>query len=333
MNIRKQSWGLLCCTLFSLSLNASTEIHETLSISITPVRPKSISSLYKDEFETLQSTLGTTSNTHGYRWGLSRILDRDLHISLLNFKKGSYGENHVTELKDILLRHTDIAGIQGNFYRPELWLKKTNTQGSAAYAHFVHASDQTRKEKKADNKSFDQALRTTASITSHEQFDSGHIVLRYGTQGKLAEKISALGEDLSKTSKTSTIAKSLSSSVIDYNTHLIAHLSIARIIRHKNGNKAQQQAIAGTDLMDLIATFETFRNALAKKNNSSEKSLSWPFNAEQITLSSGLREKRKVLHTLDKESKPTEQSTDNKANVPKKRKSLSAIIQWFRNQR
>lgn len=160
MRIRKHLWGLLCCTLFSLALNASTEIHETLSISITPVHPKSIRSLYKDELKILRKTLGTTTDTHGYRWGIPMVPDRELHISLLNFKKGSYDKNHVSELKDILLRHTDIVSIQGNFYRPELWLRKTNSQGSATYTHLVHALDQTRNEKKADKKSFDETLRT-----------------------------------------------------------------------------------------------------------------------------------------------------------------------------
>jgi len=288
-------YGLLC-----LPLHATTETHEILSISITPTHPKTIRTYYQKEIESLRDLIGSSADKQGYHWEFPMIADRDLHISLLNFNKGSYNEKHVKELRKLLQEHTGIVPITGHFYRPELWLKKTDTAGKTTYSHFVHAFDQTPTEKDANKQNFDKAMRTTASAEPTEQYDSGFIVLRYGTKGKLAEEMSKVEQDFSIKSKILPIFGSLAKNRVDYESHLIAHLSVARVMRCKSNNRGQQQTITGVNFMDLVSNFEIFRHNLLRKNKpANANQLSIPFATERVELSSGLREKRKVLYALE----------------------------------
>lgn len=88
----------------------------------------------------------------------------------------------------------------------------------------------------------------------------------------------------------------------DYGPNLIAHLSVARIIRAKDGKFSDTQGIKNNNLVNLRDAFDGFRMSFKQKAsmtnpmNPDDKVI--PFALSQLDVTQGVRKTREVLHTF-----------------------------------
>ncbi|MBX9697364.1 MAG: hypothetical protein K2X53_04695 [Alphaproteobacteria bacterium] len=284
-------------------LFGTTAEHEHLGAFIAPKNPKSIRILYENDIKAFRAHLGTTEDKSGYGWHIPMQGDRDLHMSLMTFKKGAYTNDHVNFLKDLLNKHKNIVPQNGKFLRIELWLKNTTNIGATGCTHFVHPEDFTKNEETGNKANFfDPAVQSIKTLTSNDAFDSGHLVLRYASKGELSKKTALLMKDLKKKAVKSNSTQILKDNLDEFGPNFIAHMTIARILRCKNNKASEQQPIKGKNLLKLITAFNSLRNQFQRElpagKSMKMKSRDIPFTAEQINLTSGLRSNRKILMTV-----------------------------------
>lgn len=290
-------------TMPSSLLFGTTVEHEHLGAFIAPKNPKSIRTLYEDDIKAFRAQLGTTEDKSGYGWNIPMQGDRDLHMSLITFKKGTYTNEHVNFLQDLLNKHKNVVPQNGKFLRIELWLKNSTANGTSGCTHFVHPEDLTKTEETGNKANFfDPAVQSIKTLNSKDAFDSGHLVLRYASKGELSKKTDLLIKDLKKKAGKSNSTRILKDNLDEFGPNFIAHMTIARVLRCKANKASDQQPIKGKNLLTLINAFNSlrykFQRELPTGKATQMKSRQIPFTAEQINLTSGLRSNKKILMTV-----------------------------------
>lgn len=282
------------------SVQAMEETHEFLSVVHRPAAPRTIRGIYEDHIRSFRTELGQDQDAQGYNWKVPMTADHDLHLSLVTFAKGSYREAHVRVLRDLLSQTAGLVPHKGYFLRPELWLYKKQADGTVFRAHFVHPKDLTLTEQQEDvSQYYDPQVRSLDSLTTDFSADSGHIVLRYATQGDLSDGVENFVQALQR--NTSGPAIVLEQNRDKYGSNLISHLSVARIIRCQGSTMSVQQEISGNSIDALNTAFRRFRGRFQKDatmtNPKKDDHKVVPYAVSEVHLTSGVRENRTTLHT------------------------------------
>ncbi len=284
----------------SATVQAMEETHEFLSVVHRPKTPRTIRGIYEDYIQSFRTELGKDQDAQGYNWKIPMTADHDLHLTLVTFAKGSYREAHVRVLRDLLSQTAGLVPHNGYFLRPELWLYKKQADGTVNRTHFVDAKDLTLTEQHGDiSQYYDPQVRSLDTLTKDFSADSGHIVLRYATQGKLSDGVENLIQALQ--GDTSGPAVALEQNRDKYGSNLISHLSVARIVRCQGNTMSVQQEISGDSIEDLKKAFKRFRGRFQKgatmNNPKRGEHMVVSYDINEVHLTSGVRKNRATLYT------------------------------------
>lgn len=193
--------------------------------------------------------------------------------------------------RGLLAASASLVPQQGNFYRAELWLKRETEGGTTEHSHWVHPADLTPAEIQTSTSSarYDSAVRSLDELSPNFVFGSGHIILRYGTNGQLSR---AVGELLFKLQmqEGELVVNDLENNRDTYGRNHVAHLTAARVFRCLGEKKGITDYITGKHIISLKRAFEGFRESFRPVG----------YQVTTVQLTSGIRDRREVLMSIER---------------------------------
>jgi hypothetical protein len=254
---------------------------------------------YETEVNQMKKSLDVNKkDTAGYNWEVKMSSDSDSHISLVTFQRANYTDAHLEALKG-MVGDTLSLPKAGYFLRPELWTLGDNPDGTPQRIHWVHPDDLTSNEKVGTL--FDPSVRSLTDLNRNTPaIKEARIVFRFASKEELSKSMEKFVEDLRQ--EQNNVVRELNERRDDYGPKLIAHLSVARIIRAKDEKFADTQDIKNNNLVNLRDTFNGLRTSFKQKAtmanpvNQSDKVI--PFTLTQVDITQGVRKTREVLHTF-----------------------------------
>lgn len=295
----------LFSSVFSLTLtlniaHAVFPAEDHLSI-VAPVPNASAlrKGFYETEIKQMKKRLDVNKkDTAGYNWEVKMSSDSDAHISFVTFQRANYTDAHLEALKGMVGSALSLPQ-EGYFLRPELWTLGVNPDGTPKRIHWVHPNDFTSNEQ--SGVLFDPSVRSLADINRETlAIKEARVVFRFASMGELSQSMEKFIESLRQ--GQSKVVRELDERRDDYGPKLIAHFSVARIIRAKNGKFADTQDIKNNNLVNLRDTFDELRTSFKQKAtmvnpvNQDDKVI--PFALSQVDITQGVRKTREVLHTF-----------------------------------
>ncbi len=317
------------CNLSSYAGNENDfgQRHTHLAVLHIPTaeNAESIRCHYSKGMKQMQDTLWPGKNQIGRHWFFYTHPADQLHLTLLTFQQGNYGSEHIGALRNALLSTTSLVPQDGKFFRTELWLKSARPDGTTSYTHWVHSADLTNNEKQANSSAplHDSAVRSLEMLTPDFKFESGHIILRYGTNGRLSTGVDELNRNLG--SDRSPPGQLIYQNREAFGSNHLGHMTIARFNMATGSGKAPSGDITDSELMQLKRVFEGFRTNIGLRH--SDQNTHIPYTMRTVHLTTGIRDTRKVQFTLNPNPIPASSGPTSSSHAePSSSKPISSNV-------